>query len=176
MLFHDSRVSRWTSSLCQIPQFLDSLLKCDVVHDNLMSVFFRRAQITESSVNVWVFVTEFISMKWWSISMKSLLDWISLLFLSTWWSFCPLPIIQNGSHSRNDTCDVSCFSLFLCVGVFLGPDLTRHSSGVIHSLSRSPFDVLSSTSTTPFNSTLSSAYEFTLSAFTSALTFFSVLS
>ena len=57
----------------------------------------------------------------------SLLDWSSLFCFATWWWVRPFPIMQCAHQSRNGTCVASCSSLSLCVGLFLGPALTRQS-------------------------------------------------
>ena len=96
---------------------------------------------------------------------------------SSWLILTPfLADVMIGAYSVHHTkCvpisqwHVSCLVSFsiLCVGVSLGPDLTRPSSDVINFPSSSPFDILSSTSTTAFHSTLSSSQGLLFSAFTS---------
>ena len=79
--------------------------------------------------------------------MVGLLDSSSLLFLR------PLPIMQGVHQSQNGTCVASCSSLSFCVGLFLGPALTRQCHAAnSSSLSPPATDIPSSPSSTPFDS------------------------
>ena len=71
-----------------------------------------------------------------SIAKVGLLVSSSLLCLVAWWWLRPLPIMKGVHQSLNGTCVTSCSSLFFCVGLFLGPALTRQS-GVADSSSLS---------------------------------------
>ena len=71
-----------------------------------------------------------------SIAKVDLFVSSSLLCLVTWWCVRPLPIMKCVHQSLNCTCVASCSSIFFCVGLFLGPALTRQS-GVAHSSSLS---------------------------------------
>ena len=67
--------------------------------------------------------------------------------------------MQCVHQSQNGTCVASCPSLSFCVGLFLGPALTRQSRAAnSSSLSRPLTDIPSSPSSTPFDSVSSTTF------------------